>query len=260
MKIVRFLSLEGVAQYGWMVEDKIGPIQGNPFFDYHRQEPQIPVSQVKLLAPVQPGKIIAVGRNYIDHAHEHGVEVPEIPLIFLKPPSSIIGPMDEIVLPPQSRQVEHEAELVVVVGKRGRWIDLNQAREYIYGYTVGNDITARDLQRKDGQWTRGKGFDTFCPLGPWIETDIEPSDLQITCRVNDELRQMSSTREMVYSVAQLLVFVSSIMTVDPGDVIMTGTPAGVGLLAAGDRLVTTIEGIGELTNTVRTDKNHGANK
>ena len=166
----------------------------------------------------------------------------------------MIGPGEQILLPPQSQQVEHEAELAVVISREGRWISLENAKNYVLGYTIGNDVTARDLQRRDGQWTRGKGFDTFCPVGPWIETDVNPSDLLITCRVNGEIRQMSSTREMVFSIPQLLVYISSVMTLKPGDILLTGTPAGVGKLEEGDSIEIEIEGIGILENSVRAEK------
>jgi 2-keto-4-pentenoate hydratase/2-oxohepta-3-ene-1,7-dioic acid hydratase in catechol pathway len=154
------------------------------------------------------------------------------------------------VLPPQSQQVEHEAELVVVIGKRGRWIPLEEAHDYVLGYTIGNDVTARDLQRRDGQWTRSKGFDTFCPLGPWIETDFDPADAMVTCYVNGDMRQMASTRDMVFSVRQLIAYVSSVMTLEPGDLLFTGTPSGVGILRPGDMIEITIEGLGTLRNLV----------
>jgi 2-keto-4-pentenoate hydratase/2-oxohepta-3-ene-1,7-dioic acid hydratase in catechol pathway len=192
-----------------------------------------------------------VGRNYLEHAKELGNDVPKVPLIFLKPPSSIINPGEPIVLPPQSQQVEHEAELVAVIGKRGRNITAETAREYILGYTIGNDITARDLQKSDGQWTRAKGFDTFCSFGPWIDTDFDISDALITCKVSGQPRQMASTRDMVFSVSTLVAFVSSVMTLEPGDILFTGTPAGVGPLKAGDEVVVEIEGLGRLSNPVK---------
>jgi 2-keto-4-pentenoate hydratase/2-oxohepta-3-ene-1,7-dioic acid hydratase in catechol pathway len=191
-----------------------------------------------------------VGRNYAEHAREHNAEVPDLPLLFLKPPSAVIGPGEKIVVPPQSENVEHEAELVVVIGKKGRWIAPERALDYVFGYTIGIDVTARDLQRRDGQWTRGKSFDTFCPLGPWIETELDPADTLITCRVNEEMRQMASTREMVFTVAQLVAFSSTVMTLLAGDLIMTGTPAGVGSIKPGDVVEATVEGIGILRNPV----------
>lgn len=250
MRFVRFQTKDGISAYGWIYGEKVGLIDGTPFGDFRRLEAEIELSAVQLLTPVRPSKIICVGRNYVDHAREHGVDVPEIPMLFLKPPSSLIGPRMPIRLPPQSEQVEHEAELAVVIGRRGRWIAPNDARDHIFGYTIANDVTARDLQRRDNQWTRGKGFDTFCPLGPWIETELDPYDRLITCRVNQDVRQMASTRDMVFSVQQLVAFASSIMTLEPGDILLTGTPAGVGPLVAGDVVQVSIEGIGELTNPV----------
>jgi 2-keto-4-pentenoate hydratase/2-oxohepta-3-ene-1,7-dioic acid hydratase in catechol pathway len=251
MKFIRYQLGSGESCYGWVLEDRVGQLDGTPLGEYRRLDLNIPLENVKLLPPVLPGKIIGVGRNYIEHAKEHNVEIPDTPLLFLKPPSSIIGPEEAIILPPQSHQVEHEGELAVVIGKEGRWIQPEKAHEYILGFTIGNDVTARDLQRKDGQWTRGKGFDTFCPLGPWIETDLDVSDTLITCRVNQGLRQMSSTKEMVFSVDQLIAYSSSIMTLFPGDVILTGTPAGVGPLQEGDIVEVKVEGIGLLRNHIK---------
>jgi 2-keto-4-pentenoate hydratase/2-oxohepta-3-ene-1,7-dioic acid hydratase in catechol pathway len=200
-----------------------------------------------------PGKIVCIGRNYAEHAREHQVPVPDVPLIFLKPPSAVIGPGETVTLPPQSQQVEHEGELVVVIGKQIRWAAPEEALASVLGFTVGNDVTARDLQSRDGQWTRAKGFDTFCPLGPWIETEFDPSDSVVTCSVNGEMRQMASTRDMVFNVKQLIAFISSIMTLEAGDIIMTGTPAGVGPLKHGDLVEVSIEGIGALQNPVRAE-------
>jgi len=250
MRFVRYQLGTDAPRFGWMMNDRIGPLDGSPFEEYRRLEADIPVQRVRLLAPLKPGKVICVGLNYIDHAKQMEKSVPEIPLIFLKPSTAVIGPGEKIMLPPQSQQVEHEAELVVVIGKRGRWIPAQQAMNYVFGFTVGNDVTARDLQRRDGQWTRSKGFDTFCPLGPWIETEMDAADALVTCRVNNELRQMASTREMVFSVPQIMAYASSVMTLEPGDVIMTGTPAGNGPLKAGDIVEVAIEGIGSLKNPV----------
>ncbi len=256
MRIIRYQSRDGTAHYGWILENAVGRIEGDPFGEFRRLETDESLEKVRLLAPVTPGKILCVGRNYVAHAREHGAEVPDLPLLFLKPPTSVIGPGDKIVLPPQSEQVEHEAELGVVIGKRGRWIAPEQAMEYISGYTIGNDVTARDLQRRDGQWTRSKGFDTFCPLGPWIQTDFDPADALVTCHVNGEMRQMASTRDMVFSVRQLIAFASSIMTLEPGDILLTGTPAGVGPLLPGDVVKAGIEGLGELENSVIAEPIH----
>jgi 2-keto-4-pentenoate hydratase/2-oxohepta-3-ene-1,7-dioic acid hydratase in catechol pathway len=250
MRFVRFSVGERPPQYGWIFQDKVGGVEGNLYGEYRRLEAGMPLERVHLHAPVLPGKIIAVGRNYVEHAKEQNVEVPDLPLIFLKPPSSVIGPNEKIILPPQSQRVEHEGELAVVIGKVGRWIPAEEAMEHIFGYTCANDVTARDLQRRDGQWTRGKGFDTFCPLGPWIETELDPVDALVSCRVNGEMRQMASTREMVFTIPQLIAFISSVMTLQPGDIILTGTPAGISPLSEGDSVEVSVEGIGELRNPV----------
>jgi 2-keto-4-pentenoate hydratase/2-oxohepta-3-ene-1,7-dioic acid hydratase in catechol pathway len=250
MRIIRYRYQQEPARFGWVYEDRVGPIEGSIFGNFRRTEATLPLSSVRLLAPVEPSKIICIGRNYVAHAKEQNADVPEVPLLFLKPPSSIIGPGDKILLPPQSKQVDHEAELVVVIGRRGRWIQPEDAYGYVLGCSAGNDVTARDLQRKDGQWTRGKGFDTFCPLGPWIETDFADADAIVSCHVNGEMRQMASTRDMVFSVKQLIAYISSVMTLEPGDLIYTGTPAGISPLQDGDIVTVTIEGIGELTNSV----------
>lgn len=253
MRLICFKDKENTQKNGWVLDDKVGLIEGSLFGEFRRVEASLAFSDVQLLAPVKPGKIVCIGRNYVAHAEEHEAEVPDTPLIFLKPPSSIIDPGSTIFLPPQSNQVEHEAELAVVIGKSGRWISTEAAMDYVLGYTVANDVTARDLQRRDGQWTRGKGFDTFCPIGPWIETDFDPNDTMITCHVNDELRQMGTTRDMVFTVRQLIVFISSVMTLEPGDLILTGTPSGVGPLQPGDQVAITIEGLGEITNPVEAE-------
>ena len=184
MKIARFASSKYQECYGWILNNEIGLIEGSIFGEYRRLETEISLERTRLLSPVIPGKIICVARNYLEHARERNVEVPETPMIFLKPPSAIIADKDEIQIPPQSSQVEHEAELAVIIGKPGRWIDIEDAYKHVFGYTIGNDVTARDLQRNESQWTRAKGFDTFCPLGPWIETELDITDLLITCRVN----------------------------------------------------------------------------
>jgi 2-keto-4-pentenoate hydratase/2-oxohepta-3-ene-1,7-dioic acid hydratase in catechol pathway len=255
MRIIRFED-KGVARYGWVLEDRVGLIEGSPFESFQRGPAEMPLSGLKLLPPCVPSKVICVGRNYVEHAKELGNEVPEVPMLFLKPPSSIIGPGETVFLPPQSQQVEHEAELAVVIGKRSRWLDPDGAKDAILGYTVANDVTARDLQKRDGQWTRGKGFDSFCPFGPWIETEFDPADAVITCTVNGELRQMGSTRDMVFPVRQLLAYASSVMTLEPGDILLTGTPSGVGPLADGDEVKVSVEGVGELVNQVKSEQAH----
>jgi 2-keto-4-pentenoate hydratase/2-oxohepta-3-ene-1,7-dioic acid hydratase in catechol pathway len=251
MRIVRYSYKNEPACYGWLLEEKVGAIEGNIYREYRRKEAELPLASVRLLAPIEPSKIICIGRNYVEHAKEHDVEVPKVPLLFMKPPSAILNPGDAILLPPQSQQVEHEAELVVVMGKRTRNIPVEHAQDSIFGYTVGNDVTARDLQRSDGQWTRAKGFDTFCPFGPWVDTEFDASDAIITCRVSGQPRQMASTRDMVFNVSMLIAFITSVMTLEPGDLIFTGTPAGVGPLADGDEVEVEIEGLGKLSNPVR---------
>lgn len=250
MRIVRYQEGNKTPKYGWIFDDKVGQIQGNLFGSYKRKEAKIPLSEVSLLPPAIPSKIVCVGRNYIDHAKELGNEVPKMPLIFLKPPSAIISNGDSIILPPQSQQVEHEAELVAVIGKRSKDITAEEADNIIFGYTIGNDITARDLQRSDELWTRAKGFDTFCSFGPWIDTEFNPADAVVTCRVNGQMRQMASTRDMVFNVGVLIAYVSSIMTLEPGDLLFTGTPAGVGKLKDNDEVEVEIEGLGKLANIV----------
>jgi 2-keto-4-pentenoate hydratase/2-oxohepta-3-ene-1,7-dioic acid hydratase in catechol pathway len=260
MRFVRYKSKSEGPRFGWVLEtpqgDWVGPLDGTPLENFRRLAVEKPITEVQLLPPLQPGKIMCIGRNYVAHAREHNAEVPEVPLLFLKPQTSVIGPLDEIVIPPQSSQVEHEAELVVVIGKRGRWIQPEDALNYVMGYTIGNDITARDLQRRDGQWTRAKGFDTFCPIGPWIKTDFEPADAMVTCYVNGEMRQMASTRDMVFTVQQLIAYSSSIMTLEPGDLLFTGTPAGVSPIRPGDIIEVTIEGLGSLKNPVIAEQAH----
>jgi len=257
MRIVRFRTRpRAPLTWGWVEGDRLGLIDGSPFHEFRREKAAFALDTVELAAPVQPGKILCIGRNYPAHAAEHGAEVPELPLLFLKPPSAVIGPGAAILLPPQSTQVEHEAELAVVIGEGGRWIRPEEADRHILGYTVANDVTARDLQQRDGQWSRAKGFDTFCPLGPWIDTEVDSADLLITCSVNGQMRQMASTRDMVFPVRQLVAYLSSVMSLDPGDVILTGTPAGVGRLVPDDEVTVDIEGLGRLTNPVRPDP-HG---
>lgn len=249
MRLIRYMYKK-TKQWGWVYEDQVGLVEGDIFGEFRRLEVDMKLEEIEYLPPVEPSKIICIGRNYTSHAAEHGVEVPDIPLLFLKPPSALIGHGGKIILPPQSNMVEHEAELAVIIGKKGRWINPEEASDFIFGYTIANDVTARDLQRRDGQWTRGKGFDSFCPLGPWIDTDYDPSDSLIICKVNNEIRQMSSTRDMVFPVSQLVAYASTVMTLIPGDVLLTGTPAGVGILRSGDQIEIEIEQLGKLRNTV----------
>jgi 2-keto-4-pentenoate hydratase/2-oxohepta-3-ene-1,7-dioic acid hydratase in catechol pathway len=210
----------------------------------------IPVDDVRLLAPVLPSKVVAVGRNYAEHAREMDEEVPDTPLTFLKPSTAVIGPNDPIVYPPISERLDYEGELAVVVGRLAHRLDPEAAARAILGYTCANDATLRDLQAIDGQWTRAKGFDTSCPLGPWIETDLDPLDLELTTRLNGEVRQHARTSDLTYGPAGLVAFISQFMTLLPGDVVLTGTPAGIGPMQPGDRVEVEIEGIGTLSNPV----------
>jgi 2-keto-4-pentenoate hydratase/2-oxohepta-3-ene-1,7-dioic acid hydratase in catechol pathway len=212
---------------------------------------KIELAAASLLPPVLPSKLVCVGRNYAEHAKELGNEAPAEPIIFLKPPSALLPPDGTIIRPPQSQRVDHEGELVIVFGAEARNVARERWRDVVLGYTCANDVTARDLQKKDVQFTRGKGFDTFCPLGPCIETELDPSHLAIGTRVNGATRQDGNTSQMIFDCAFLIEFVTSVMTMLPGDVILTGTPAGVGPLVAGDVVEVTVEGIGTLRNVVR---------
>ncbi len=251
MKIVRIDSDAEDITYGTVEPDGIRLYHGSPFFQWERSETVLPITKVKLLAPVIPTKVVAVGKNYVDHAAEMDSSVPDRPLIFLKPPTSVIGPLSPIKIPTQSAEVHHEGELAIVMGRVARNVAADDASSSILGYTAANDVTARDLQRLDGQWTRAKGFDTFCPLGPAIDTEFDPAEPhRITCSVNNEVRQEGSTSDLVFGIGEIVEFVSSVMTLLPGDVILTGTPAGVGPIVAGDRVEVDIEGIGTLMNPV----------
>ncbi|HMK36760.1 MAG TPA: fumarylacetoacetate hydrolase family protein [Desulfomonilaceae bacterium] len=243
MKRVRF-AIDEKIYTGRLVEKRIVPLEGESF------PREVVLENVRLLAPCRPSKIVAVGLNYRDHAEELHLSLPEEPLLFLKPSTSIIGPEDTIMLPPQSERVDYEAELAVVIGKQARRITSDRAKDYILGYTCLNDVTARDLQNKDGQWTRAKGFDTFCPLGPWIETNLDPSDLAISLLLNGETKQQSRTSNLIFDVFRLVEFISHIMTLMPGDVIATGTTSGIGPMKDGDTVEVRIEGIGSLINHV----------
>jgi 2-keto-4-pentenoate hydratase/2-oxohepta-3-ene-1,7-dioic acid hydratase in catechol pathway len=211
----------------------------------------IALADAEFLAPVTPSKIVAVGRNYAEHAKELGNEAPSEPIIFLKPPSAVLNPGGTIIRPPQSQRVDFEGELAIVIGKTARNVRRDDWRSVVLGFTCANDVTARDLQKKDVQFTRGKSFDTFCPLGPCIETNVDPVALSLRTRVNGETKQDGNTRDMVFDCGFIIEFISSVMTLLPGDVILTGTPAGVGPLVSGDRVEVEIEGIGVLGNAVR---------
>ncbi|QJA06398.1 DUF2437 domain-containing protein [Thermosulfurimonas marina] len=248
MKILRFRWQEK-DWWGRLSGDRVLPLPGITDSGELPAE-GLPLTEVRLLAPTVPTKIVAVGLNYRDHAEELGMALPEEPLIFLKPPSAVVGPEDRILLPPGVGRVDYEAELAVIIGKTARRVSPEKAREYILGYTCFNDVTARDLQKKDGQWTRAKSFDTFAPIGPWIETELDPDRVRVRAYLNGKVVQDSSTENLLFSVSRLVSFVSHIMTLYPGDVIATGTPPGVGPLSPGDVVEIEVEGIGRLVNFV----------
>jgi 2-keto-4-pentenoate hydratase/2-oxohepta-3-ene-1,7-dioic acid hydratase in catechol pathway len=252
VRIVRFASPQGIS-FGVLDGDgQVAQIEGHPFGQISFTGARYAQADVRLLSPILPSKVVCVGRNYADHAAELGNEVPKEPLLFLKPSTSLIGPNDAIRIPPQSHRVEHEAELAVVIGATGaRRVDKAGAAAAIFGYTCANDVTARDLQRADVQFTRAKGFDSFCPLGPWMVTDVDVRDVEVRCEVNEEVRQLGRTKDMVFDPATLVSYVSHVMTLLPGDVVLTGTPAGVSQMVDGDVVTVTIEGLGSLTNRVQ---------
>ncbi|MFD9908137.1 fumarylacetoacetate hydrolase family protein [Streptomyces sp. NPDC059063] len=254
MRIARF-SIDGNVAFGAVEGDKpdelvVDIIKGSPYADFELSGVKVPLSKVRLLAPVIGHKIVAFGRNYAEHARELGNEVPEAPFAFFKPATSMIGSGDAIQYPPFSEELHHEAELAVVIGRMCREVPRERVKDVIFGYTCANDVTARDVQKREKQWARAKGFDTSCPLGPWVETELDPSDLTIQCTVNGQQRQLGRTSDMVHSIEDLIVNISEAMTLLPGDVILTGTPEGVGPLHVGDEVAVTIEGIGTLTNKV----------
>ena len=246
MRLVRF-EARGTESYGIYIGDLVHPIAGDPFGELVTTGEPVPTAGIRLLAPVAPSKVVAVGLNYRDHAAEFGLDIPDEPILFIKASNTVVGPGDSIVYPGQSERVDYEGELAVVMGAETRSVPVGEALSRVLGYTVSLDITARDLQVKDGQWTRAKNFDTFCPLGPWVATGISPDDLAMELRLNGELRQSSRTSQMIFDVPHLVSFISEVMTLYPGDVIMTGTPPGVGEVSPGDAIEVSIEGIGTLS-------------
>ena len=251
MQIYRFLQ-NGTVRVGTGDGDTIRPYEGPDVLNIGRESrsPAIEITKAELLPPVTPTKIVAVGRNYSEHARELGNEAPAEPLLFLKPPSAVLAPGATIIRPAISERVDFEGELALVIGRPARNIAADQWRDFVFGYTCANDVTARDLQKKDSQFTRGKGFDTFLPLGPCVVTDLDPSDLRLVTRVNGEVKQDGRTSAMIFSCGVVLAYISAVMTLMPGDIVLTGTPAGVGPLAAGDTVEVEIEGIGTLRNDV----------
>jgi 2-keto-4-pentenoate hydratase/2-oxohepta-3-ene-1,7-dioic acid hydratase in catechol pathway len=252
VRIARF-SHQDTIRYGIVDEDELVVLAGDPMFaGYDTTGERVPLSDAALLAPVIPrSKIVAVGRNYREHAAEFGNEAPAEPLLFFKPNTSVIGPGDTIVRPSQSEQTDFEGELAVVIGRIAKNVPAERALGYVFGYTISNDVSARDLQRTDGQWSRAKGFDTFCPLGPAIETEFEVEGKVLTTRVNGEVKQQAPLTDMVHSVADIIAYASAAFTLLPGDVILTGTPAGVGPFVAGDTVEVEITGLGTLRNPAR---------
>lgn len=262
MRIVRFTAGED-PQYGVLTGDvdeqgipdedcAVVALHGDPLYGGIELTKQAhKLDDVRLLAPVLPrSKVVGIGKNYAAHAEEMGGQVPDEPLMFLKPNTSVIGPNDPIVYPTQSSEVHYEGELAVVISRICRDVPREKAQDVIHGYTVGNDVTARDLQRKDGQFTRGKGFDTFCPIGPWIETELDLGDVRVQTYLNGDLKQDGTTKDMIFDVPTLIAHVTSVMTLLPGDIILTGTPSGVGPMEPGDEVEVFVAGIGSLTNKV----------
>ena len=250
MKLVRF-QIQGRTACGILREEEVTELEGDFFGPLKRRTTVHALSGVKLLAPCSPSKVIAVGLNYRDHSREMGLPIPDTPILFLKPPTAVIGPGDAILYPGMSSQVDYEAELGIVIKDRAKDIRPEEARRHILGFTCVNDVTARDLQKKDGQWTRAKSFDTFCPVGPWIETDLEPNDVLVESYLNGEQRQSARTSQFIFNADHLISFISQIMTLYPGDLIITGTPAGIGPMKPGDTIEVRIEGIGSLKNVVQ---------
>jgi 2-keto-4-pentenoate hydratase/2-oxohepta-3-ene-1,7-dioic acid hydratase in catechol pathway len=258
MRIVRFspgpdAGLGSDPLFGLLEDgDLVHVITGDPIYSgIQKTAAIVALSKVRLLAPVIPrSKVVCIGKNYADHAAEMGGVVPEEPIIFLKPNTSVIGPNDTIVWPDMSERVDHESELAIVIGRLCKDVPIERVNDVIFGYTIANDVTARDLQKKDGQWTRAKGFDTFCPIGPWIDTEFIPGTQKITATVNGELKQSAQLSDMIFKVPEIINFVSRVMTLLPGDVILTGTPAGIGPMIAGGSATMSIQGLGDLTNKV----------
>ena len=251
MRLVRFRFGDRIAT-GAIDDDTNGVriLQGTFFEDPLPTGEVVPLDDVRLLAPVLPSKLVCVGRNYAAHAAEWGMEVPEEPLLFLKPSTAVIGPGDPIRLLPISRRMDYEGELAVVIGRLARDVRSEDAYRYILGYTCANDVTLRDLQHTEDQWARAKGFDGSCPLGPWIQTELDPNDVRVETRLNGEIRQGGQTSDMVFGVATLIEYITEFMTLLPGDALLTGTPEGVGRLAAGDVVEVEVEGVGSLSNPV----------
>ncbi|MBI2849639.1 MAG: fumarylacetoacetate hydrolase family protein [Chloroflexi bacterium] len=256
MKIIRFAA-EGKTKYGILKGQSIQPIQGTPFRAIKSAEGRYRLGQVRLLAPCSPSKIVAMGLNYRKHAEEVKAALPKEPLIFLKPPTAVIGPEDNIAYPPSSTRIDYEGELAIVIKKRAWQVSVKDALNYVLGYTCLNDVSARDHQRDDVQWTRAKGFDTFAPIGPCIETELDPGNVIVETYLNGQLKQHSSTSDLIFAVPEQISFISHVMTLLPGDIIATGTPSGIGPMHPGDVVEIKIEPIGTLRNYVIKDGKKG---
>jgi 2-keto-4-pentenoate hydratase/2-oxohepta-3-ene-1,7-dioic acid hydratase in catechol pathway len=250
MRLARFLGQQGPA-WGIVKGDEVAELEGDIFSSFRTLNVSHRLSGLTLLAPCTPSKVVAVGLNYRDHAEELGFPLPDEPVLFLKPSSAVIGPGGAVRVPRSSSRVDYEAELGIVIKDQVRNVNPGQAFDHILGYTCVNDVTARDLQKKDGQWTRAKSFDTFCPVGPWIETGLDPGDLLVEAYLNNERKQSSRTSKFVFSIPELVSFISGVMTLHPGDLIITGTPSGIGPMKSGDEVEIRIQGIGSLRNPVR---------
>ncbi|MFH2137543.1 MAG: fumarylacetoacetate hydrolase family protein [Candidatus Omnitrophota bacterium] len=249
MRIIRFLY-KGKESWGIVKDGRVKLLKAEPFSKIIITKETVPFKNVQLLVPAQAGKIVLVGLNYKDHARELKMKIPKEPIIFLKPATALIAHKHKIIYPRGVTRLDYEAELALVIKKKAKNITEKDAHKYILGYTCLNDVTARDIQKKDGQWTRAKSFDTFCPVGPWVETDLDPSDVKITSFLNKKIKQESSTANFIFSVPFLVAFISRVMTLLPGDIISTGTPSGVGKMKPSDNISVAIEGIGQLENTV----------
>lgn len=254
MKLLRFQANGRILQGVLGPDNLVGEISGSFYEPFAVENNTYKLEDIKILPPCLPSKVICVGLNYRDHAAEMKEALPDEPVLFMKPSTTVIGPGEAIVFPAMAGRVDYEAELGVVIGKQAKDVPAEKAGDYILGYTCANDVTARDLQRKDGQWTRAKSFDTFMPLGPWIETGLDASHQEIRAYLNGELKQRSNTNQLIFPVPELVSFISRVMTMYPGDVIITGTPAGIGPMQAGDTVKITVEGIGELINPVKAGK------
>ena len=249
MRIARFKVGDDVS-FGVVEGDEVAALVSHPFGPLSFTGDRYALSDVRLLAPLIPSKVVAIGKNYADHAREMGSEPPAAPVVFLKPSTAVVGPGDPIARPPSVQRLDYEGELAVVIGRLARDVPVERALDVVLGYTCANDVTARDQQQADGQWARAKGYDSFCPLGPWVETDLDPAATRVTTALNGETKQDATTDLLLHAVPELIAYVTAVMTLLPGDVLLTGTPAGVGPMEVGDEVSVTVDGVGTLTNKV----------